>query len=126
MTSQHVEIPDHEADFIRQCVLDGRYKDAGEVVQAGLRLLEQQEAEECQKRERFRAEVQRGVDDLENGRYFDVKGPEEFAAFFDDIDREAEDILSREQNESCRQKNRSRYYFPATSFVPRRVTGHVG
>lgn len=97
MTTQQLELSGHESEFVRRCILEGHYKDANEVVIAGLRLLEEREDEERLKLERFRAEVQKGTDDLENGRYIDVNGPEELDAFFDEIDREAEAILNREQ-----------------------------
>lgn len=48
------------------------------------------------KLERFRAEVQKGMDDLENGRYIDVHGPEGLKAFFDDINREVDAMLKNE------------------------------
>lgn len=97
MTFQQLEIPEHEADFVRQCVDRGRYKDASEVVNAALRLLEQHEEEDRRKRETLRGEVQKGLDDFENGRFIDVNGPKEFAAFFDDISREADQILKSER-----------------------------
>ena len=98
MPSQPVELPDHESEFVRRCILDGRYKDASAVVQAGLRLLEQQEEEARQKLERLRAEVQRGMDDLENGRYTEINSEEELDAFMDAIDREAELIVKGERD----------------------------
>ncbi len=97
MTTQHLELSENDSEFVGRCVPEGRYKDANEVVEAGLRLLEEREEEERLKLERFRAEVQKGTDDLENGRYIDVNGPEELEAFFDEIVREAEAILNREQ-----------------------------
>lgn len=96
MTTQRLELSEHDSEFVRRCVQEGRYRDANEVVEAGLRRLEEREEEEQRQLERLRAEVKIGMDDLENGRYIDVHGPEELDAFFDDIDREAEAILNRE------------------------------
>ena len=96
MAVEHLDLPAHEMEYVRRCISEGRYGNEREVVLAGLHLLERQEATERAKLERFRAEVQKGMDDLENGRYIDVHGPEGLQAFFDDINREADQILRNE------------------------------
>ena len=45
MPTQNVNLPDFQAKFIQKRIKAGRYKNASEVVRAGLRLLEQHEAE---------------------------------------------------------------------------------
>ncbi len=45
MPTQNVNLADHHANFIRSSVDSGRYRNASEVVRAGLRLLEDHEAE---------------------------------------------------------------------------------
>jgi len=40
MPSEHIDISDQQRAFIRQSISNGQYLDAGEVVRAGLRLLE--------------------------------------------------------------------------------------
>lgn len=97
MAKPFVDLPDHELEFVRRCVSEGHYEDERAVVLAGLRLLEQQEAAERAKLERFRAEVQKGMDDLENGRYIDINSKEELEAFMDEIGREAEEFLAEEK-----------------------------
>ena len=96
MTTHQLELSEHDSEFVRRCVSEGQYKDANEVVTAGLRLLEEREEEERVQLERLRAEVKKGMDDLEAGRYIDVSGPEELDALFEEIDREAEGILAYE------------------------------
>lgn len=98
MSAQQLELSEHDTDFVRRCVLEGRYKDANEVVEAGLRLLEEREEEERLQLERLRAEVQRGMDDLEAGRYVEVNSPEELQALFDRIKEEANRRLKNRQN----------------------------
>lgn len=98
MATQQLELSEHDSEFVRQCVLEGRYKDANEVVEAGLRLLEEREEEERLKLERLRAEVKKGMDDLENGRYVEVNSPEELQALFDKIKQEANRRLTSGQN----------------------------
>ena len=97
MAVEHLDLPEHEMEYVRRCVSEGRYGDEREVVLAGLHLLERQETSERAKLERLRAEVQKGMDDLENGRYTEINSKEELDAFMDEIDREAEAILAEER-----------------------------
>ena len=92
MAVERVELPEDAVEFVRQCVAAGGYDDATAVVVAGLRLLEQRDSEERQKLERMRAEVQKGMDDLENGRYIEISSDEDLDALFDQVDREAQMI----------------------------------
>lgn len=87
MATQQLELSEHDSEFVRRCVLEGRYKDANEVVEAGLRLLEEREEEDHLKLERLRAEVKKGMDDLEAGRYLEISGPEEMNLVFDEVKR---------------------------------------
>lgn len=87
METQAIELSEQESAFVRRCVLEGRYKDANEVVVAGLRLLEEREEEERLHLERLRAEVKKGMDDLEAGRYIEINGPEELGLVFDEVKR---------------------------------------
>lgn len=94
MSTQHLELSEHDSEFVRRCVLDGRYKDANEVVEAGLRLLAEREEERLQL-DRLRAEVQKGMDDLEAGRYTEVNSPEELQTHFDKLKQEAANRLQK-------------------------------
>lgn len=96
MTTQQLELSEHDVEFVRRCVLEGRYKDANEVVVAGLRLLEERAEEERAQLERLRAEVKKGMDDLEAGRYVEVNSLEELDDFLDEIDGEARLIAGAE------------------------------
>ena len=69
MPTQNVNLPLHQSEFIRQRVAGGRFKNASEVVRAGLRLLEQQEAENELKLEHLRKAVAEGFDALDRGDY---------------------------------------------------------
>lgn len=93
MTTQQLELSEHDAEFVRQCVLEGRYENANAVVEVGLRLLAEREEEERLQLEHLRAEVKKGMDDLEAGRYVEVNSVEKLDAFLDEIDREARLVM---------------------------------
>lgn len=90
MPTKNVNLTDHQSSFIHGLLKEERYKNASEVVRAGLRLLENYEEEEHLKLERLRAEVQKGVDSIDEGRYIEINSSEELDAVFDDIQKEAE------------------------------------
>lgn len=98
MPTQNVNLPDHQSLFIREMMDGGRYKNASEVVRAGLRLLEDYEEEQRLKLERLRAEVQKGIDDAEAGRYISINSREELTMFFDDIQSEVRKDFENKAN----------------------------
>jgi antitoxin ParD1/3/4 len=57
--------------IVEQKVDSGQYNSASEVVRAGLRLLQQRDEMHEAKLNALRAEIQKGIDDLEAGRYRD-------------------------------------------------------
>ncbi len=63
--------------LIEQKVKAGMYNSASEVVREGLRLLQQRDEMREAKLNALRAEIQKGIDDLEAGRFQD--GPEAMA-----------------------------------------------
>jgi antitoxin ParD1/3/4 len=67
--------PEQEA-FVTACVGSGRYQSASEVVRAGLRLLQDQEAFREAELQRVRALIQTGADQLDRGEV--VEGDEVF------------------------------------------------
>ena len=57
--------------IVDQKVKSGMYNSASEVVREGLRLLQQRDEMRETKLNSLRAEIQKGIDDLEAGRYRD-------------------------------------------------------
>lgn len=58
-------------EIVDQKVKSGFYNSASEVVREGLRLLQQRDEMREAKLNSLRAEIQKGIDDLEAGRYRD-------------------------------------------------------
>lgn len=69
MPTQNVNLPEHQARFIQQRVKSGRYQNASEVVRAGLRLLEQHEAEEHLRLQALKKITQQAFDALDRGEH---------------------------------------------------------
>ena len=58
-------------NIVDQKVKSGQYNSASEVVREGLRLLQQRDDMREAKLNDLRAEIQKGIDDLEAGRIYD-------------------------------------------------------
>lgn len=69
MPTRNVVLTGRQAKFVEKMVESGRYQNASEVMREGLRLVEQQEAENAAKLKALREAVQLGIDDIEAGRY---------------------------------------------------------
>lgn len=88
MPTRNVVLTDHQDGLIGDLVASGRYQNASEVLRAGLRLLEQHEAEDAARLDALRRAVAEGVADLESGRFETLAGAAGVDAFLDAIDRE--------------------------------------
>lgn len=76
----------------------GRYRDKNDVLRAALDLLEKDEAERQEELAWLKAEVQKGMDDIEAGRYTVLKSREEITAFGKEISRRCLERLEREKH----------------------------
>lgn len=95
MTLQ-VDLPAHQQEFIDTLVAEGVYKNASEAIADGLRRIERERAEYAAKLDRLRAEVKKGFDDIDEGRYIDFDSFEELEAFIADLGtKAAERVASR-------------------------------
>ena len=81
MPAHHLPISEQNANRIDRLVRAGRIADLASVVQAGLDVLEQQEAQDHAKLETLRAAAAIGLGDLSAGRCETVEA-EDIEAFF--------------------------------------------
>ena len=84
MPTQNVNLPQHQSEFIQDRIQGGRFKNASEVVRAGLRLLEQQESENELKLEALRKAAQEGFDAIERGE-FETITPDNLDQFMESV-----------------------------------------
>jgi antitoxin ParD1/3/4 len=98
MPTRNINLTEHFDRFIEAGISAGRYQNASEVVRAALRLLEQHEAEDAAKRERFWEAIQEGIDAADRG---DVTTLEEHE-IDDFIEKIGEDVEERaHKRRSC-------------------------
>ncbi len=76
MPTLKVNLTEHQEELIENLVSSGQYRDAGEVLRAGIRLLERQAAEDDARLEALREAAGLGIADIEEGRFrsFDKPG----------------------------------------------------
>jgi antitoxin ParD1/3/4 len=68
MSRRTVALTDHQDRLLDRLVASGQYRDADEVLRAGLRLVERQEAEDAARIAALRAAARHGLADLGAGR----------------------------------------------------------
>ena len=85
MSDETVHIESRDAELIRLYVEGGRYASPSEVVSAGLQLLEAQDREDKAQLGRLRVEAQKGIDDLEAGRFIEMDCSGELDAYLDTV-----------------------------------------
>jgi antitoxin ParD1/3/4 len=88
MPTKNVNHSERQDRFIRQTVKGGQYRNASEVVRAGLRLLEQQQAEDRLKLGRLRRVGGEAFEALDRGNHVTV-ATSELDAFLDSVGRMA-------------------------------------
>ena len=71
MPTMNVSLPQALAEFVEKEVASGNYATASEVVRDGLRVLREERAVYEEKLAILRREIQKGIDDVEAGRFSD-------------------------------------------------------
>lgn len=68
MPTKNINLTEHYSEFVEQLIASGRYKNASEVLRAGLRLLEQTTIEEQKKLALLRSLATEGFDQIDQGQ----------------------------------------------------------
>ena len=76
MPTLKVDLTPHQEELIENLVSSGHYSDAGEVLRAGIRLLERQTAEDDARLQALREAAGLGLADIEEGRFRSFDTPE--------------------------------------------------
>jgi len=85
MPARNVVLTDRQEELIKTLVKSGRYQNVSEVLRAGLRLLEQREAEDAGKLKALRAAARIGVDSLDRGEFKEFADIEELQAYLNNL-----------------------------------------
>jgi antitoxin ParD1/3/4 len=89
MPTRNINLTDHYNHFVESLIASGRYKNASEVLRAGLRLLEQQAMEDEQKLVVLRGLAAEGFDALDRGEGIALEGEQQLTEFIGGIGRQA-------------------------------------
>lgn len=85
MPTQNVNVTDRIASFVHRQVKSGTFKNASEVHRAALVEMERREEERQARLDRLKAEAQKGIDDIEAGRFVEFHGTGELRRFMDGV-----------------------------------------
>ena len=85
MPTRNINLTDRLDSFLTRQIESGRYKNASEIVRAGLRLLERQEQEDAARLEALRRAVDTGAQAHREGAYTAIADDEALDQFFADI-----------------------------------------
>ncbi len=89
MPTRNINLTDHYEQFVQDEIAVGRYKNASEVLRAGLRLLEQQAREDEEKLALLRGLTADGFASLDRGQGVLLEGERQLANFIGKIGRRA-------------------------------------
>lgn len=87
MATRKVNLTEHYHRFVEDQILSGRFKNASEVVQAGLHLLEQQVLEEQERIARLGSLVEEGLAGLDQGEGLKLRGERVVSLFISGLGR---------------------------------------
>ena len=94
MPTQNVNLTDQLEAFVKKQVEEGYFNSASEVHRAALAAMARREEEHRVRMARLKAEVQQGLDDLDQGRHVEFEDPEALQAYMDGV---LEKVLNFEQ-----------------------------
>ena len=89
MSTKNVNLTEHYAAFVDHLVASGRYKNASEVMRAGLRLLEQTTTEEEEKVALLKNLAAVGFDEIDQGQGIELPSERRLATHIAKLGRRA-------------------------------------
>jgi antitoxin ParD1/3/4 len=95
MPTRNVNLTDRFDQFVEEQIHAGRYRNASEVMRAGLHLLEQQTLEEQQKLALLRSLASEAFDQLDQGGGIEINGQRQLANFIGKIGGRAAKSVKR-------------------------------
>ena len=76
MPTRNVVLTSRQAEFVERLVSTGRYQNASEVLRAGIRLIEKEEAEDEARLTALREAARIGIADIDAGRFEAFDSPD--------------------------------------------------
>jgi antitoxin ParD1/3/4 len=98
MPAKNVNWTEHYSQFVDHLVASGKYKNASEVLRAGLRLLEQSTAEEEQKLALLRRLAAEGFQQIDQGQGIDLPSQQRLSARIAKLGRQAAKTARRRKS----------------------------
>ena len=89
MPTRNVDLTEHFDNLIASGIESGQFSNASEVVQEGLRLLEERQQEDQAKLEWLRSAVQEGIEAIERGEYTTLHSRDDIEALVTNAIEEA-------------------------------------
>jgi antitoxin ParD1/3/4 len=99
MPTKNINLTDHYAEFVEHLVDSGRYKNASEVLRAGLRLLEQRTTEEHEKLALLRNFASAGFHQIDQGQGIEFPDERRLATHIAKLGRRAATRVDRGQGD---------------------------
>lgn len=95
MPTKNINLTEHYSDYVERLVASGRFKNASEVLRAGLRLLEQRTTEEQAKLALLRNLASEGFHQIDQGQGIAFPNERRLAAHIAKLGRRAAESLER-------------------------------
>lgn len=89
MPTRNINLTDHFDRFVDKQIEAGQYRNASEVLRAGLRLLEKQGAEDRAKLKMLKTLINDGLKELDQGKGIELKDEHELSTFMQELGRQA-------------------------------------
>jgi antitoxin ParD1/3/4 len=98
MPTKNVNLTEHFSTFVDELVASGRYKNASEVIRAGLRLLEQNTSESEQKLALLRQLAAEGFQQIDQGSGIELSTRQRLSAHVAKLGRQAANTTRRRKS----------------------------